>query len=310
MRPSRRELLSAALLLPTAAAAGRYQLGITTNTRGGWEDDTWLAFREAKAAGFDFVETFPHYFREYLFHPSQPDQPEKLGERLAEIGVRFVTISNGAPMEMHFEDPAKHAQILAEHARLARFVQALGCTHLKCNAGPRKPGGTPLEDLRHLAEVYNRLGRSLSALGIKFAPHAHMWSQLEQPDEVDFILRHTDPAHVWFVLDTGHITLAGMDPVALARRLGHRVVEFHLKDTHAETRGGARQRIERNDPLRDPVFFALGTSGGVDFPALRDHLEAISWRGWLTCELDSSPMRPPVESARLNRAYMRKVFGV
>ncbi len=307
---SRRDLLFAGASLAAPAAAGRYQLGITTNTKGGWEDDTWLAFREAKAAGFDFVETFPHYFRDYLFQPSTQDQPEALQNRLAKIGVRFVTISNGAPMEMHFEDPAKHAQIVAEHTRLARFVQALGCTHLKCNAGPRKPGGTPPDDLRHMADVYNRIGRSLSGLGIKFAPHAHMWSQFEQPNEVDFILSHTDPAHVWFVLDTGHITLGGMDPVALAKRLGHRVIEFHLKDTKADTRGGARQRIERNDPLQDPVFFALGTSGGVDFPALHDHLEAISWRGWLTCELDSSPMRSPIEGARINRAYMRKVFAI
>ncbi len=302
----RRHLLAA---LPGAALfadSSRYRLGITTNTRGGWEDDTWLAFREAKAAGFDFVETFIHYFPEAW----KANDPAAVAEKMKTIGVSFVTVSNGAPMVMHFEDPARHAQIIEEHVRLAKFVQRLGCTHLKCNAGPRRPQGSTAEDLKHMAAVYNEIGRRLTDLGMKFAPHAHMWSQFEQPNEVDYILSHTDAKHVWFVLDTGHITLAGMDPVKLARQLGSRVVEFHLKDTAAATRGGAKQRIERNDPMRDPVFFALGTAGGVDFAGLRDCLKESGWQGWLTCELDSSPMRPPLEGAKINRAYMRKMFRV
>jgi len=302
---TRRQLFAASTALPLLAH-DRYKLGVTTNTRGGWEDDTWLAFREAKAAGFDNVETFIHYFKDAW----AANDPTPIEKRIREIGVRFVTISNGGPMEMQFENPAKHSQIVTEHVKLAKFVQRLGCTHIKCNAGSRRPNGSTDEDLKNMAAVYNEIGRQVTALGMKFAPHAHMWSQFESPREVEYILSHTDPNHVWFVLDTGHITLAGMDPVKLARQLGHRILEFHLKDTKADTRGGAKSRVDRNDPIKDPVFFALGTSNGVDFPALRDHLESIHWKGWLTCELDSSPMRPPIEGARINRAYMRKVFQV
>jgi sugar phosphate isomerase/epimerase len=284
----------------------RYRLGITTNTRGGWENDTWLAFREAKAAGFDHVETFIHYFKPEW----EANDPSPLVPRMKEIGVSFVTVSNGGPMQMEFNNPSRHGQIVEEHTKLARWVQRLGCTHLKCNAGPRRPEGSTADDLKHMADVYNRIGRALTGLGMKFAPHAHMWSQFEQPNEVDYILANTDPKHVWFVLDTGHITLGGMDPVALAKRLGHRIVEFHLKDTKAGTRGGAKTRLDRNDPMKDPVFFALGTSGGVDFPALKSLLDSIQWKGWLTCELDSSPAQPPIEGARVNRAYMRKHFGI
>jgi pimeloyl-ACP methyl ester carboxylesterase len=35
------------------------------------------------------------------------------------------------------------------------------------------------------------------------------------------IAEATDPKFVHFVLDTGHITMAGMDPVELAHTLGH-----------------------------------------------------------------------------------------
>jgi inosose dehydratase len=100
-----------------------------------------------------------------------------------------------------------------------------------------------------------------------------------------------------------------MDPVELTRALGHRAIEFHLKDVKPEHRGGAKKRVDRNDPMTDPIFFPLGL-GGVDFPALKAHLDKIGWQGWLTVELDSSPTRPPKESARISREYIEKTLQI
>ncbi|MFN3324037.1 MAG: sugar phosphate isomerase/epimerase family protein [Bryobacteraceae bacterium] len=304
MKFTRRELIaSAAFACEAFADSSRYKVGITTNTRGGWEKDTFLAFREAREVGYRYVETFIHYFLDYY------DNPPALQKRLDEIGVQFVTISNGGPMEMHFEDPSKHEKLYQDHLRLVRFIKHFGCTHLKINLGPRRLQGTTDEDLRHIAASVNELGRRISDLGVKLAIHAHMWSQFENRREVDYVLGNTDPKHVWFVLDTGHITMAGIDPVELTRTLGHRIVEFHMKDTAPEHRGGARTRIERPDMMKDPPFFPLG-KGGVDFPAIKAHLDKINWRGWLTVEFDSSPFRPPKESARMSREYIEKTLKV
>jgi inosose dehydratase len=160
-----------------------------------------------------------------------------------------------------------------------------------------------------MAVVFNLLGKRISGEGLKFGVHAHMWTQFENRREIDSVLGSTDPQHVWFVLDTGHITMAGIDPVELTRTLGHRTIEFHLKDTMPEHRGGAKQRRERNDAMKDPIFFALG-KGGVDFPGIKAHLDEIGWRGWLTVELDSSPDRPPIESARISRKYIESRLGI
>lgn len=309
MRLHRREFLAAALLAPVPArlvadsAPERYRVGITTNTRGGWETDVFLSFREARAVGYRHVESFYHYFTGYL------ERPEELQKAIDEIGVGFVTISNGSPMEMHFEDPSRHDRILEDHLRLVRFIRQFGCGHLKINLGPRRAGGTTDADLREMAVVLTELGRRVSGEGLKLAVHAHMWSQFENRREIDAILGRTPAEHVAFVLDTGHITLAGIDPVGLARELGHRIAEFHLKDTRAEHRGGAKTRMERPDVMKDPPFFELGT-GGVDFPALKAHLDGIGWRGWLTVELDSSPVRGPRESARISRDYLREKLGL
>ena len=41
---------AALLATPLSGAPARYQVGITTNTRGGWEKDVFLSFREAREA--------------------------------------------------------------------------------------------------------------------------------------------------------------------------------------------------------------------------------------------------------------------
>lgn len=301
---TRRAFLAAAAGVLRAQTDSRYRVGITTNTRGGWEKDVFLSFREAHEAGFRYVESFVDYFGAYL------DKPGELLRKTNGIGVQFDTVSNGGHMEMHFENAALHEKILDEHLRLARFVKRLGCDHLKINTGPRRPTGTTALDLKNMAAVLDILGQRITdETGMKFGVHAHMWTQLENRREIDAILAATDPRHVAFVLDTGHITMAGIDPVELTRALGHRIIEFHLKDTLPEYRGGAKKRVERNDPMKDPIFFELG-KGGVDFPAIKKQLDSIEWRGWLTVELDSSPSRPPKESARISRSYIEKTLGI
>ena len=51
----------------------------------------------------------------------------------------------------------------------------------------------------------------------------------------------------------------------LTRALGHRIIEFHLKDVKPEQPRRREEARDRNDPMTDPIFFPLG-KGGVDFP--------------------------------------------
>ncbi|HKQ74800.1 MAG TPA: sugar phosphate isomerase/epimerase [Blastocatellia bacterium] len=308
MQTSRREFLTSTLMAtltaPKAFSESSYRIGITTNTRGGWENDVWLSFREAREIGYRNVESFIHYFKDFY-----DDKAEELKRKMDEIGVRFVSISNGAPMEMRFEDPASHEKIIDQHMRLIRFIKKLGCEHLKINMGPRRQAGTTGEDLKQMARALGEIGKRSADEGIKFAVHAHMWSQFENRREIDYVMEHTNARQVYFVLDTGHITMSGIDPVELTRALGHRIVEFHLKDTKPEHRGGAKTRLERPDVMKDPPFFPLG-HGGIDFPAIKSRLDEIGWRGWLTVELDSSPYRPPKESSRISGEYLERTLGL
>jgi sugar phosphate isomerase/epimerase len=305
---SRRKFLSlcagAALAAPCLrATTARLRIGITTNTRGGWENDVLLSFREASEAGYRYVETFYNYMVPWW------DRQQELKNIMDGLRLKFVTVSNGGPMKMQFEDSAIASQLIDEHMKLVRWIQWFGCDHLKINTGRRRPEGTTRADLAQMAKTMNELGKRISDEGLKFGVHAHLWTQLQERSEIDRLMDLTDPRHVWLVLDTGHITMAGIDPVELARTYLSRIVEFHLKDTRPQDRGGHKGPPPQREGYTEKgkrIFLELGTNG-VDFPAILSILNKNSWDGWLTVELDSTDTSPK-DSALKSRRYLEDVL--
>ncbi len=314
---NRRDFLLAASTTALAVARifgeePRYKIGYTANTRGAdpattWAGDPFRGFAEAHEVGFNYVEAFATSLNEFI-----PGDAAGLKKRIDGIGVKFAAITGGPRGgSTRFEDPAARQDVIESHLRVVRFAKKFGCDHQKTNLGSRRPEGTTQEDLKNIAETLEILGRrSLQEEGIPFGVHAHLGSQFQTRSEVDYVMANTDPKHVRFVLDTGHITMAGMDPIALTKKLKERIVEFHLKDTKAENRGGAKNVPGIGwDQMKDPYFFPLGT-GGVDFLALKTYLDSIEWKGFLVVELDTSPWRPPIESARITANYIRNMMKI
>ncbi|HEY2933405.1 MAG TPA: TIM barrel protein [Acidobacteriota bacterium] len=286
-----------------APRRAKFQIGITTNTRGGWESDLIKSFREASEVGYHAVETFYNYVRPYW------DRPGELKEILSQLNLRLETVSNGGPMIMQFEDAAAARQVIDEHLQLVRWIKGFGCDHLKINTGRRRPEGTTQEDLQQMARTMNALGKTISAEGLKFGVHAHLWTQFQDRSEIDRLMELTDAAHVFLVVDTGQVTMAGIDPVDLTRRYADRIIEFHLKDCRPEDRGGHKGPIPKREGYTDKgkrIFYELGT-GGVDFPGILTILKKHNWNGWLTVELDSSDTTPR-ESAAQSKQYLEKVL--
>jgi inosose dehydratase len=299
-------LLALGTRIQAAAASppeATFRIGITTNTRGGWEKDLIKSFREASEVGYRAVETFYGYVQPYW------EKPEEMKKILADLNLRFVTVSNGGPMAMQFEDPAKARQIIEEHVKLVRWIKGFGCTHLKINTGGRRPEGTTEEDLKQMAKTMNELGKRISDEGLKFGVHAHLWTQLQNRSEIDRLMALTDPKHVYMVLDTGHITMAGIDPVDLTRSYVHRIVEYHMKDCKPEDRGGHKGGTPQREGYIEKgkrIFYELG-KGGVDYPAILAILKQNHWDGWLTVELDSTDTTPK-ESAAQSKRYLEEVL--
>lgn len=300
----------------------RFRIGYTSNTRGGWEGNPWKGITEARELGYRYFEIFGTSFSALPSPPQRPenweriayypDNAEALMVRMQAIGASFVSVTGGrAGGATAFHDPAQREAVIENHFSMTRFSRRFGCMTQKTNLGSRRPQGTTDADLKEMAITCNELGRRITEeLGVRFGIHPHLGSQLQNEHETVFMMENTDPRYVGLILDTGHITMAGMDPLALARRYGHRVIEFHLKDVKPEDRGGTKNvPPPSHDMMADPYFFPLGT-GGVDFLGLKAYLESIDWRGVLNVELDTSPWRAPKESARMSAEYIVNTLGI
>lgn len=141
--------------------------------------------------------------------------------------------------------------------------------------------------------------------GLRTVFHHHCAGYIERPDEIDILMRSTDPALLGLCFDTGHYRFGGGDPIAGIQVYKDRIWHVHFKDCHPEI--AERSRQEKWDyftSLRNGIFCELG-KGDIDFPRVKAELESIGYKGWIVVEQDVLPgMGKPKESARRNREYL------
>ena len=169
--------------------------------------------------------------------------------------------------------------------------------------------GLPAEWWHEAGDGINQIARAVrDETGLRTVFHHHCATFVETPQEIDALLRATDPSLVGLCLDTGHATYGGGVPLDLLERYRERVWHVHFKDCDPAI--AARARAEQWDyqaALRHGVFCELG-KGSVDFEALLRALDRSGYDGWIVVEQDALPgMGAPADSARRNREFLRKI---
>jgi inosose dehydratase len=133
-----------------------------------------------------------------------------------------------------------------------------------------------------------------STYGITLAYHHHMGAYVESPQDIDMLMRLTDPAKVGLLFDTGHAYYGGAaDPNALLARHASRVVHVHCKDVRPDVIAKAR-----NDGWSFLQGVLAGTftvpgDGVIDYDAVLGTLHAAGYRGWLVVEAEQDPAVAP-----------------
>jgi len=308
-RVTRRDFLSAGLALPVLTAARSWAagnasitVGITVDTRPDWNGATNFirSIDEASAVGYHNVETFWNYVERW------EQNPQGLKDELDKRHLRLETVSNGGRMRVNFLDPRERAGTIEDHMKLVRFIKWFDCDHLKINCGsrPKDIDQRRAEYCREMAIAFNEIGKRMTDMGMKFGIHAHLGSPFQIKEEVDRVMDLTDPRHVYFVCDTGHVTMAGMDPVQITRTYVSRIIEYHIKDVAPEHKGGFKGTLTEpyNTTADNRIFFELG-KGGVDFPAIKALLDEHAWKGWWTVELDRTGTTAK-ESCTIAKKYL------
>ncbi|GAB6849057.1 myo-inosose-2 dehydratase [Paraburkholderia kururiensis] len=142
------------------------------------------------------------------------------------------------------------------------------------------------------AERLDAFARYTLSHGVRVAYHHHMGAYVETPADVDNLMARTSDA-VGLLFDTGHITFAGGDPIAVLDKYIDRVCHVHCKDVRPAVVKLARNR---NWSFLDAVLagaFTVPGDGAVDFASVIDRLKRHGYRGWLVVEAEQDPVVAP-----------------
>ena len=254
--------------------------GTTSSLWAPQHDIVW-AVNRISALGLQGIEPYPNNIEKYL------KTPLELKKIFDDAGLTFIDASNGGRgQSTNFIDPDQIPKTIDDHVSFARdFLQPLGCDHWKVNMGRRPPGGPSDDQLKRLADALNEIGRQTIAMGIRLAPHPHIWGPMEREKDMRRAMDLTDPRYVWMTADTGHLVLGGGDPVQILSDYFPRLAEVHLKDTYAKYRGNTSTPSEEEHNKVASVYHNLG-GGGVDFPAVFKLLRDRHFKGWVVFDLD------------------------
>ncbi|MCX5497223.1 myo-inosose-2 dehydratase [Kaistia dalseonensis] len=193
--------------------------------------------------------------------------------------------------ETEFEAARPHVELLK--ALGAKVLIAAECTRTihGTQSAPlsTRPVMTDAEWDRFNAGL-TRFAEMLAEEGLTLVYHHHMGTVVQTEAEIDRMMAGTGPA-VHLLLDTGHITWAGGDPVALARRYSDRIAHVHTKDVRPAI---ARQAIEEDWSFLNSVLAGVYTvpgDGAIDYVAV--FREIPDYSGWIVIEAEQDPVKAP-----------------
>ena len=130
----------------------------------------------------------------------------------------------------------------------------------------------------------DRLAARAAERGVNATLHPHVGTMIENLAEVQRVL---DGSTAPLCLDTGHLLIGGVDPVALTRAAPERIAHTHLKDVDAGLAARVQQgEISYTDAVRDGVYRPLG-QGDIDIAAIITTLESAGYTGWYVMEQDT-----------------------
>jgi inosose dehydratase len=145
--------------------------------------------------------------------------------------------------------------------------------------------------------------------GLTGVYHHHAETHVEYPEDVERLLRDTDPDLVSLCLDTGHYEYRYGDSVELMRKHHDRIPYLHLKSVEADKRDEVHKgNLSFAEAVANDMFVEP-KEGVVDFEAFRDVLEEINYEGFGIVEQDMypAPFDKPLPIATRTRAYLREI---
>ncbi|MHC3470804.1 TIM barrel protein [Streptomyces sp. 7R007] len=150
----------------------------------------------------------------------------------------------------------------------------------------------------------NELGKQCRQHDIDLCYHPHMGTGVQSQQDMDRLMAATDTESVKLLLDTGHLTWAGGDPIAAVRRHGRRIKHVHLKNVRPTVvQAAAEKDLSFKKAVLAGVFTVPGDHGGVEFGAVVKELRRVGYDGkWLVVEAEQKVKNVEEGNARAQKA--------
>lgn len=233
--------------------------------------------------------------------------PQSLLEKeLSKRGLRLATLSFHGPVD----DPAEHAKIEKSAHEACQFLKSFGSDLLTVFA-PKRPNKVLVrEHLRVACDFWNRLGDLCATYGIRAGQHNHSQGALvESQDEVELMLKLTDPNRFHWSPDTVHLYLGGCNIVQLFEKYGNRLISMDFIDAkyvYADHDVVLPNGKVDKAGTQNATFMLCNQDlgdGEIDFPALMRVLKKQRFRGWITIDHHYAAVSPAQSFSR-SRKYI------
>lgn len=242
-----------------------------------------------------------------------PREPAALREVLGRFGLACV--SGWYSAELLSRDLTSELACLRQHLQLLKelkspvlvFAEVSGAIHgdlrRPLSARPVIPSG----DWKVFGRRMTEIAKVTAGEGVQLVYHHHMGTVVQSEKDIDTLMDVTGP-DVSLLLDTGHASFAGIDPVSLAKRYATRIRHIHTKDI----RNSVYERAIQEDWsfLRAVVegVFTVPGDGDVHFDQVLRALKGYS--GWIVLEAEQDPEKAdPKTYASMGYATLRKLIA-
>jgi inosose dehydratase len=213
------------------------------------------------------------------------DSADEVLALLAETHTRVV--GGFVPVALHDEMQRAETERIVRSA--AALLATIGAEFFVTAAvadldwSPRRPLNGP--EWESLAEGLQLIDEVCASHGLTQVLHPHVGTLVETADDIEHVLAVSG---VRWCLDTGHLTLGSVDPVAFAAAHGDRVGHVHLKDVDARLAARVRAgELNLLEATRIGLFRPLGR-GDVDIVGVIERLESSRYTGWYVLEQDTA----------------------
>ena len=242
-------------------------------------------------------------------------------QRLKPILGRYNLDLASAWFSTYFVQSTNPEEELDRLEKSLQFLSAMGANTVnlaECSGAVHNARHIPLlqkpvfdeKDWDRLIRGLSKAGQLCHTYGIQAGYHHHMGTGIESYEEIERLMKSTDPETISLCADTGHLCYAGIDPLDVFKNFSDRIKHIHLKDVRRNIlESGPGNKGSFLDSVLEGVFTVPG-DGMIDFVPIFEAVVDSEYEGWMIVEAEQNPAKAdPLQYAQMAAEYLGNIFA-